>query len=181
MPRQWAFSSVLHIVIIWSALIFIITLCFFISLHKMELNDWFFILPMSWIIIEFLLFYFIFIFVYLFIFLFFLGFLNPSLYLYAELIKAQEDDQGIPSSSSSSSSSFSSSSSSFTTNPLFNGQTLHAFDGSPLPFYRDVSTGDNKCLKDPYEYCCLQGFSAVKGWDPVSGMILYSRIIFFSL
>ena len=118
-------------------------------------------------------------FIFYFLFFVFLGFLNPSLYLYAELIKAQEDNQGTPPSFSSTSSPSSSSSSSFTNTPLFNGQTLHAFDGSPSPFYRDVSTGDNKCLKDPYEYCCLQGFSAVKGWDPVSGIILYSQIIFF--
>ena len=90
-----------------------------------------------------------------------IGFLNPSLYLYAEAIKAAENNQDIPSSSSTSS------------------PNLSEYDVPTESFYRDVANGDNKCLKDPYEFCCLQGFSAVEGWDPVSG-IIYSLIPFNS-
>lgn len=83
-------------------------------------------------------------------------------------MKAQENQQQ-PSSSSSpphSSSSYSSHSS-----------TPSDYDTPIESFYRDVANGDNKCLKDPYEYCCLQGFTAMEGWDPVSGMIYYGLIL----
>ena len=39
----------------------------------------------------------------------------------------------------------------------------------PVSFLRDVTSGDNKCLKDPFLFCCPQGFTATEGWDPVTG------------
>lgn len=110
----------------------------------------------------------------LFIFVFFsIGFLNPSLYLYAEAMKAQDNKQQ-PSSSSSSSSS-----SSHTSSHSSHSSTPSDYDTPIESFYRDVASGDNKCLKDPYEYCCLQGFNAMEGWDPVSGIISYCLILEF--
>lgn len=35
-------------------------------------------------------------------------------------------------------------------------------------FVRDITSGDNKCVANGK--CCPQGFSAVPGWDPTSGL-----------
>jgi len=44
-------------------------------------------------------------------------------------------------------------------------------------FIRDVTSGDNKCMLASYDpstavpnICCLQGFYATNGWDPVTGL-----------
>jgi tripeptidyl-peptidase-1 len=48
----------------------------------------------------------------------------------------------------------------------FLNQALYSLDAS---VWNDIVTGDNKCTSDA-EYCCTEGFSAAKGWDPVSGL-----------
>ena len=111
-------------------------------------------------------------FLYLFLIFSSIGFLNPSLYLYAEAMKAQENKQ-----QPSSSSSFPHSSSSLHSSSSSHSSTPSDYDTPIESFYRDVANGDNKCLKDPYEYCCLQGFTAMEGWDPVSGIMSYRLIL----
>ena len=48
-------------------------------------------------------------------------------------------------------------------NPAIYSSSFHGFA-------KDVTSGENKCLraedKDP---CCLEGFQATRGWDPVTG------------
>jgi hypothetical protein len=36
-------------------------------------------------------------------------------------------------------------------------------------FARDVTEGDNHCVAGDCSICCVQGFIATKGWDPVTG------------
>jgi hypothetical protein len=73
-----------------------------------------------------------------------LGFLNPALYFFANSFTDTSSDstRGNPPS------------------------TIFPFLQS---FYRDILEGDNRCLKEPFKSCCRQGFTAGRGWDPVSG------------
>ena len=44
---------------------------------------------------------------------------------------------------------------------------------NPSAFVNDITSGDNKCGaldSQGYNTCCRQGFSAVSGWDPASGL-----------
>jgi hypothetical protein len=41
-------------------------------------------------------------------------------------------------------------------------------------FIADITVGNNKCVVGPV--CCTQGFNAVKGWDPSSGLGIYLHI-----
>jgi tripeptidyl-peptidase-1 len=48
----------------------------------------------------------------------------------------------------------------------FLNQALYSLDAS---VWNDIVTGDNRCTANT-SICCPQGFSASKGWDPVSGL-----------
>lgn len=94
------------------------------------------------------------------------GFLNPALYMYAEAMALGEE---MPFASPSSSSSVRPSGHS----RLHTSSSSSSSDAGgflpPVSFLRDVTSGDNKCLKDPFLFCCPQGFTATEGWDPVTG------------
>jgi len=73
-----------------------------------------------------------------------LGYLNPALYFYANSFTDTSSEGKI------------------------GGPPSTSFPFLPS-FYRDIIEGDNRCLKEPFKSCCQQGFTAGRGWDPVSG------------